>query len=480
MKVLKYAIGYIPINVIPALISVIATIVFTRIFPVSSYGYYSIAITILAPIIAFFSQIISEPLGRYLREYDNNNLITLAENIIDVAWTYIALLLLMLFVSIDVFSMLRLQSIFSLIIASELFIVSQLTDDVFLPILPIRFLVKDYRNISIGLHIVAFVLSLFLIVSFGPHISLVIWGSAISSFIAFPFILKKSQLVFRPTLRLSSSKHFWKFIKYGLPMALWTLVSIAMSSSDRLLVAIYLGPRAVAIYSVSNSLGGRMISLFSVPLVTALYPVLLSEMSQDNQSIQTSITDMTGILVIIGLAIVGLLKDLGMSTLLLLFGKPYQNGFIVLSLSATSSLLWGIGTLGHKNLQLTAQTRRILLNSVVALVINIFGGIILIPQFGLMGAPAALLLGYTYYTYATWRASKTSILWIIPWQTIISAFSSFVLATIVASLVSNNTSSPYLRPESAAFLFITTYSLVIVILVKTLNIKLVRNSAAEG
>ena len=104
----------------------------------------------------------------------------------------------------------------------------------------------------------------------------------------------------------------------------------------------------------------------------------------------------------------------------------------------------------------------------------------MIPQFGLMGAPAALLLGYTYYTYATWRASKTSILWIIPWQTIISAFSSFVLATIVASLVSNNTSSPYLRPESAAFLFITTYSLVIVILVKTLNIKLVRNSAAEG
>lgn len=209
------------------------------------------------------------------------------------------------------------------------------------------------------------------------------------------------------------------YARYGLPVAVSLMLTLALATTDRVLLAAFDGPASAGVYQAGFSLANRTLDLLFVWLGMAGWPALVSALERggpkalaDAGREQARLMALIALPAAVGLALVARpLADV-------LVGPDFREGAArVTPWIALSGLLAGF-TLHylHHAFTLGKRTGRFVLAMSIPVAANAVLCLALIPRFGLMGAVWASAASYAVGTIASRLLGRSLVLLPIPWS----------------------------------------------------------------
>lgn len=190
--------------------------------------------------------------------------------------------------------------------------------------------------------------------------------------------------------------HLREYLSFGLPTVPGNLSSWVVNSSDRYVIALFLGTAYVGYYSPGYSLG-NMINMFIAPL-SFMLPAVLSKYYDDGnlKDVKTILShSMKYFLALAIPSAVGL--SLLSKPLLTILSTPEiaEQGYLITPFLALSGLLFGLYTVIFQVLVLEKKTSITGTIWIVAAVLNLGLNIVFIPIIGIVGAAATTLIAFS-------------------------------------------------------------------------------------
>jgi O-antigen/teichoic acid export membrane protein len=209
-------------------------------------------------------------------------------------------------------------------------------------------------------------------------------------------------------------KHVRQYLAFGMPLIPGNLSGWIVQSSDRYLVAFFLGAAAVGYYSPGYSLGSTL-SIVSAPFATLLLPILAKHYDENNiADVRTILTYSFKYYAGIALPCVFALSVLSKPLLLVLTTQQIAaNGYLVTPLVAAGAALLGAYTVLVTIISLKKKTTVIATIWMLCAALNFGLNLILIPYLGIVGAALttflAFLLAFVLTTHYSLRQFKFDV-----------------------------------------------------------------------
>ena len=230
-------------------------------------------------------------------------------------------------------------------------------------------------------------------------------------------------------------KHTRQHLAYGLPLVPGSLSAWVVNSSDRYLIAFFLGAAAVGYYSPGYNLG-ILIGMVSFPLSTLLPPVLSKYYDENNiADVRTILTYSLKYYVGIALPCVFAVSVLSKPLLLVLTTQQIAtNGYLVTPFVAAGTALIGVYGMLAIIMALKKKTAVIGTIWILSAVLNFGLNLVLIPYLGLIGAALTTFLAFllafvltAHYSlrYFTFDVSKGFIVKSVCGSSIMALFLSY-------------------------------------------------------
>ncbi|MGZ4882077.1 MAG: oligosaccharide flippase family protein [Halobacteriota archaeon] len=186
-----------------------------------------------------------------------------------------------------------------------------------------------------------------------------------------------------------------EYLAFGLPLLPSTLAGWIVNSSDRYLIAFFLGAAAVGYYSPGYAIGS-ILGMVAAPLASLLPPVLFkhydnNEIADVRTIMSYSLKYYSGIVLPCVFAISVLSKPL---LLVLTTSQIAENGYLVTPLVAAGFAIFGATSLVVLILMLEKKTAFIGTISILSAVFNLGLNLVLIPYLGLVGAALTTFLAF--------------------------------------------------------------------------------------
>lgn len=228
------------------------------------------------------------------------------------------------------------------------------------------------------------------------------------------------------------------YAAYGYPIAASLTLTLVLSSTDRMLLALFLDEGAVGAYHAAYSIANRTLDILFIWLGAAGTPALVMALERGGQArLKAAAAEQGATFILIGLpAAVGVA----------LVAKPLAEVLIGPELRAAatgvtpwialSSLLAGLGayyfrqafTLGKKTGQLFGVMA-------VPAIANIILNLLLIPRFGLMGAAWATAASFGLGLLASVLLGRRVMIMPVPWEALIRCgVAALAMAAVVSRL----------------------------------------------
>jgi O-antigen/teichoic acid export membrane protein len=208
--------------------------------------------------------------------------------------------------------------------------------------------------------------------------------------------------------------HVKEYLSYSLPLVPGSLSSSIVNSSDRYLIALFLGTAAVGYYSPGYT-AGTTIGVISAPL-SALLPAVLSKHYDENNiaDVRTILTYSLKYYIGIALPCVFALSVLSKPVLLLLTTQQIaSSGYLVTPFVAAGTALLGAYAVLVTIIALKKKTAIIGTIWILAAALNFGLNLVLIPYLGLIGAALttflAFLLAFVLTTVYSFRYFKFEV-----------------------------------------------------------------------
>ena len=196
-------------------------------------------------------------------------------------------------------------------------------------------------------------------------------------------------------IRFAFHKGFLKdsFV-YGGKVYLANMISFLNYRLDIFLIAFFLNPLAVGLYSVSVAIAER---LFIIPgaITTVLYPKISSMENSEANTFTPKIARHTFFIMILGAL---LLLILAQPFIKLFFGPSFLPSVLPLIILIPAIIAFGIGGVLAADLAGRGKPEFALFGSLIGLIFNVFLNIIFIPKWGIVGAAFASTVAYTIDT----------------------------------------------------------------------------------
>jgi len=244
----------------------------------------------------------------------------------------------------------------------------------------------------------------------------------ISFFILF-FLVKRQIGIRRP--------HFSRikeYLSFGLPTIPGGISYWVVASSDRYVIAYFLGATSVGIYSAGYALG-TILFLVATALGLVLFPTL-SKLYDEGQMDKVKTHLRYSLKYFLALAIPFVFGAAMLSEQVLrIFSTPdiAAEGNLIVPLVASATLFFGITVVMGQSLALVKKTRILGVTWIVAGVVNLLLNILLIPHIGILAAAITTLIAYSLalgiVTYYSVKELRFSIEW------------GFILKSLIASAI---------------------------------------------
>ncbi|MFP4307062.1 MAG: oligosaccharide flippase family protein [Desulfococcaceae bacterium] len=184
-----------------------------------------------------------------------------------------------------------------------------------------------------------------------------------------------------------------KAIGYGWKAHLSNILAFVNYKADVFLTNLFLGPAAVGVYVVAVALAEKP-WLISQAVSTVLLP-RLSQLSSDEtkrKALTPLIARWVLLVTLLGSLVLALL---GFWLIFLVFGPEYSEAILPLWILLPGIVLTSCSRVLANDIAARGRPELNMYTSIVVVVVNVIGNLILIPLYGLPGAAAATTIAYT-------------------------------------------------------------------------------------
>ncbi len=210
-----------------------------------------------------------------------------------------------------------------------------------------------------------------------------------------------------------------KILKYGLPLALSSVLLDVIFTSDRLLLSFLSGYSDAGQYAVAYNVPHQIIMMLTSSLNLAAYPIVIRMLEQEGQE-QAEAKLEQYFLLLMGVAVPAIFGLIGISNAFipLLIGPEFVDASLQL-------LPWiGLAVLEHclymfyvsLSFQLGKTTGDAVKVVALAAAVNLILNLALIPQFGMMGAISGSIFSYMICLIYGYLLGRKSFRLVIPWR----------------------------------------------------------------
>jgi O-antigen/teichoic acid export membrane protein len=279
-------------------------------------------------------------------------------------------------------------------------------------------------------------------------------------------VLAVGTLLLQRKRRIQAGMLHWGFLgmllAFGAPLALNELANMALNMSDRFLIQLYLGTKAVGYYSVSSNVASYVQTSLVAPLSLALGPLYMRVWATRGQSATAEfLSKLLKYYVVVAGCVVGVSIACSADALTVLASAKYRAAHDLLPALITGLMVYTIGMFLSAGLFINSQTGVMAAVGVFSCVLNIALNCAFIPLIGLQGAALARLVSYLASVAALAYFSGRHLPVRVPYLT---AFKAATGAVLVLLLVRFDLGPPLLNCASRAVVGVLLYALVICVL----------------
>ncbi|MEK8126906.1 oligosaccharide flippase family protein [Paenibacillus filicis] len=425
---------------IPALISLLSSAIFTRLFEINEYGIYASVFSIVGIVTTVLSQLFKQPIVRYAsggKEEEIEKILTL---------TFYGLILVSVLITTVI--LLLFNNKFFLdyreyLIPSGIFGILSITFSIMSAILQSQLQSAYYSKIEVLNNVFKFIFSVLFAFSLSKSPVALLWGAiAAWMLLFFPLLRRlKSDVVLTVRVKMYKVKELLhssrKMLMYGTPMMIWFLASSVLSISDRIIINIFRGSEEVGIYSASYNLVSGTIGLISMPVSIAAYPFLMSAWSKGHKGeVVHWLGTVSAMILSSGIVLLGGCWLFYVDIAEIFLGENFRVGSSIMPVALAGMVFMSFAHYAHKPFEFYEKTTNIMLLIIFIALINIILNVLLVPFFGYKIAAWTTLICYFLYSIFGYLSGRKLLNWSVKWKLPVVTLCSAVFAIAVVKLIS--------------------------------------------
>ena len=182
----------------------------------------------------------------------------------------------------------------------------------------------------------------------------------------------------------------WELLAASWPMLINAIAVAVNVRVAQILVALLLDDQAAGEFAAATRLYEAWIYIPFV-IMTSVAPALLNARARDRAQYLTRLVNVTRILTGLSLFVFLFFLLLGRPVIALTFGPSYAGSWLPLVVLLASAMPAAIGTVTARYFVFEHREKAVAIRTVLAAVLNILGGLVLIPVMGVIGASVAVL-----------------------------------------------------------------------------------------
>jgi len=221
--------------------------------------------------------------------------------------------------------------------------------------------------------------------------------TAISLLIAntLTFVIMLIFIISKLGFKIPRFQNLREYLSFGVPTIPGNISYWVVDSSDRYVIGMLLGTTFVGYYSPGYTLGNIVIMVLSP--FSLLLPAVLPKYYEKNdmEQVQIFLKYSMKFFFLIAIPAAFGLSALSKPILMVITTQAIAlNGYMITPFIALSALLYGVYGIVSNILVLEKKTKVVGIVWILAAILNLALNIILVPQFGIMGAAVVTLLAY--------------------------------------------------------------------------------------
>ncbi len=200
------------------------------------------------------------------------------------------------------------------------------------------------------------------------------------------------------------------YARYGVPVSLSLLLSLVLATTDRFLLAHFTDEATVGVYHSGYSLANRTLDVMFVWLGMAGWPALVSAWERGGpDALRPAAREQARLMMLIALPAAVGLALVARPLAEVLVGEAFREGAARITPWIAASGLLGGFTIHylHHAFTLARRTERFVLAMLVPVAANVALCLLLIPPYGAVGAAAATAMSFALGAAASWLLGRT-------------------------------------------------------------------------
>jgi len=412
----KQILYYVPSTLIPAVVGLFSTVIFTRLFSSEEFGCYSLIVTIVGLFSMMANQWLQQGINRYLpgrkaKEATQELKRAISTSLILVGFIIFVLLIMSIFAG---WSFIDTKWKEFLLPASALLLVTT----IFTPLCVVlqadmrAGLYTIYRLVNI---VFGFIISLLLVFLLGRQPENLIIGSTIPMVIMIPILWRSSGM---PPLKLGMNQlrmslpSVKRLASYGMPMVGWFTASTLLLYGDRYVIQYFRGASEVGIYSATSVLVFGGVSLLTSPIILAAHPFLVRAWDGGNsEKASRWLMVIVESLMVAGMFLTACTALFAQDFSSAVLGKSFREGYRIMPILVAAGITWQIGMYSHKPLEFAGRTGIMSMLCGGAALSSIFISLIFVPKYGYLAAGYTMFGCNAVYFATTWWLGRRVLEW---------------------------------------------------------------------
>lgn len=408
---------YFPVRLVPALTSLITVPVFTRMITREDYGDFFLVNSAVSLTGILFTAWLSSSIVRFYWAEEREG--RLDRYIATVVWASLAALAVgALLLGI---TMLLLGGLFgpgiqrlmpialaSLMLGQFIQLMQQL--------MRAANQARKFATLSIASALLSTAFSVFFVAvprlgSYG-----ILAGVTLGNVLLLPLALKNARSQGSLAPRNVSRDILSEFASYGLPMIPAAISSWVLVLSDRYVIGLTQTAADVGLYGNAYGLGDKIMGLVTIPLLTAIGPVLVQTFEKKGQVLAQQVqTQLTRYYALVTFPVVAGLAVIARPFMEVFTGPDYRSAFPILPIVAAGVMLNGASQLANNGLAMHKKTTVMMQNTLTAAVAQVALNVALVPVFGYQAAAWNTLAAYVVLLTLSAIRSRGFMAWRVPW-----------------------------------------------------------------
>ena len=203
----------------------------------------------------------------------------------------------------------------------------------------------------------------------------------------------------------------YELFKFGWPLSIWLTISLALQFFDRFFINYYYDYNLTGVFAGFYDLVVRVYSIVIFPITMAVHPQMMSLWNKSKHSDAISILKIAMLIQVLIFSSIWIAINLFFEEisyiLLWIFSDLNPQYFHLLIPMLVGGFIWQFALLIHKPLELNKSTHLMLFSIAIALIINLFGNIVLLPKYGLIATAYTFILSGTFYIISSMIISNS-------------------------------------------------------------------------